>query len=291
MKIPRLVFLVALLIWFETRSVAGEIDSSNENRGMGGSEAQPGSWPWQVFIIASWDKENRSAACGGSLISDKWVLTAAHCIFEGPSEVVVIAGNVDRTQGELFRASGIFIHPEYHDEPIVNDIALIKLNRSYEKGRPFITLPTAKADKYLTAPGTTAVVTGWGATLDPEYLQLLLQKSPGQEYLPPQELDEIRIPRLLRQVEISILDPLKCSDAYLSKGLPPPTDDPLCAGAVGKGPCHGDSGGPLVVKFRKRYVQVGIVSYARNCGDPALYAVFTRVSKYIDWIKDTLGRN
>jgi secreted trypsin-like serine protease len=116
---------------------------------------------------------------------------------------------------------------------------------------------------------------------------MLMGKS--EHYLTPKEVEKIQLPQLLQQAEIEIMSPDRCSKAYDGSGISINGQDILCAGAVGKGACDGDSGGPLVLTTSHHgYVQIGIVSGQRYCGEPGLYTIYTRVSKYYDWIYGTM---
>ncbi|KAH0626590.1 hypothetical protein JD844_001664 [Phrynosoma platyrhinos] len=137
---------------------------------IGGNNAKEGEWPWQVSI-----RQNRGHLCGGSLISNQWVVTAAHC-FHGPldpTQYKVNLGEYELTKPAPSMISAsisqIIVYPYYAGAKVGADIALVKLNNSVKFSRTIlpICLPNS-SDPDPFSPGMTCSVTGWGTITQQE---------------------------------------------------------------------------------------------------------------------------
>ncbi len=237
---------------------------------VGGQEADPGEWPWQVALVSKGVDPGNGQFCGGALIGERWVLTAAHCVdTANTNSLDVVAGIHDLVTVDAgavrVALSQIVVHPGWSDVTKDNDIALLKLAQPIaERARRADALPIA----YSTLPpasigalvGVDATVTGWGN-----------RSSNGQDF-----------PARLHEVVVPIIANADCQNAYDNL-----TDNMLCAGLPqgGKDSCQGDSGGPLVVADGPNWQQAGIVSFGIGCALPDFPGVYTRVSRYIDWIR------
>lgn len=238
---------------------------------VGGQEADPGEWPWQVALVRKGDSPFNGQFCGGSIIDRNWVLTAAHCVdTSAPGDLDIIAGIHDLRVPDPNIArvaiSQIIVHPGWNDATKDNDIALLKLASAVPaRAGSGTTLPIAFAN---LAPsfignltGTISTVTGWG-NRDPN----------GNDF--PDRLYEVQVP---------IISNVECGGSYNNL-----TDNMLCAGYPqgGKDSCQGDSGGPLVIydNSAKKWVQVGIVSFGVGCAQPDFPGVYARLSRYASWI-------
>ena len=248
---------------------------------VGGQVAQPGAWPWQSFLLAQ-----GNFGCGGSLIAPQWVLTAAHCLFRGPDgqpktqlpndQLFAIFGLQDQRvlqnqtlppEIQVRQVVQSFVNESYDQTTQDNDIALLQVSPPFNLTErvAVIGLVTPDEEAAIAGPGVMATVTGWGAT-----------SNGGQVS------DE------LRQVALPIVSNDDCSALY-----PQLTDNMLCAGGLpqgGEDSCQGDSGGPLVVPAGGgTYKQAGVVSFGNQCALPGIPGVYTRVSRYIDWIASKMG--
>nr|XP_034834063.1 phenoloxidase-activating factor 3-like isoform X1 [Maniola hyperantus] len=257
----------------------------------GGNRTKLFEMPWMVLL--SYDSaRGTKLSCGGSLISEWYVLTAAHCIsFLGTKLKLrsVILGEYDvrrdpdceRMEGELFCApkvrnvavDTVIPHPDYSPQRLGDDIGLIRLAEpadfTLDSMKP-ICLPTSPELQSENLEGLNGVVAGWGATEDGLQSPVLLS------------------------VDLPIISNRDCQALY--NGSPRIDKSQLCAGGIrDKDSCGGDSGGPLLYPGRTRagagvrYVQRGIVSYgSKRCGLGGFPGVYTRVANYMDWILDNI---
>jgi len=244
---------------------------------VGGREAQPGAWPWQVALIDSGGHPYWSQYCGGSLIHPSWVVTAAHCVDgSSPGHTQVLAGihNLMAADPGYLRLNvkRIIVHPAYGlAEQFDSDIALLELASPAVFRPPAgAQLPIAGVEPDATGrswTGAGATVTGWGN-----------RSSSGDDF--PSAIHEVAVP-IMSQDDCVAAYPFSVSDNMICAGLP----------EGGKDSCQGDSGGPLVVfdNERDRWRLVGIVSWGIGCAQADRPGVYTRVSGFGDWIADETG--
>nr|XP_017193258.2 polyserase-2 [Oryctolagus cuniculus] len=278
------------------RPIPGDFEDSDCGRPepsariVGGSDAQPGTWPWQVSL-----QHGGGHICGGSLIAPSWVLSAAHCFVTAPrgqpnplpprprhrngtvepaAEWSVLLG-VHSQDGPLDGAharavAAILVPNNYSAVELGADLALLRLASPARLGpavRP-ICLPRAS---HRFAHGTACWATGWGDV---------------------QEADPLPFPWVLQEVKLRLLGEAACQCLYSRPGpfnltfqlLP----GMLCAGyAEGRrDTCQGDSGGPLVCEEGGRWFQAGITSFGFGCGRRNRPGVFTAVAPYEAWIRE-----
>lgn len=237
---------------------------------VGGQPAQSGAWPWQVRLAIT--TQEGTFLCGGSLVSDQWVLTAAHCIDNAgstvsPANVTVRAGSLQRDSGGVVvGVSRIIKHHAYEPATTDNDIALLRLSSPLPLSSTInVVAPlSASQENQLAASNTLATVTGWGTT------------SPGGDSS-----------TTLLQTQVPLLTSSDCAatSAYGSSRL---SSNMICAGypSGGKDSCQGDSGGPLVVpNGQGGHVLAGIVSWGESCAAPNYPGVYTRVANYQPWLQ------
>ena len=261
---------------------------------VGGHEAWFGQVPWQTLIVMSRIFGLiKYPTCGGVLIGDRWILTAAHCNPGWLGTMQVILGtndNFNPTNGRSIvrRVKEIHVHPNFNRFRFENDIALIELRTRvrYSKNVQPICLPYPKED----FTGKYALVSGWGHTQFGNLQFLFLD-----EYLITKpfyfNLGTHKLPKKLQVVEVPILERDFCHALYAKAGFQrtfPLTT--LCAGYPEgkKDSCTGDSGGPLMIQREDNtWVLAGIVSNGIRCAEPNLPGIYTKITPYINWIQQT----
>ncbi|RZC36191.1 Trypsin domain containing protein [Asbolus verrucosus] len=240
----------------------GEIKTRPHPRIIGGQEAEPHSIPYQAFLEVYAKEE--AWYCGGSLISENYVLTAAHCgedLLNSAVEAHVTLGahkplETEDTQVVLV-SKEVKIHENYDSVDITNDIGLIKLPEAVTltDAIQLVTLPSS-ADADNTYEGVSARVSGWGLT-----------DGFGDQ-----------LSDVLNYVDVNVINNPECEKSF---GELVPSI--LCtSGAENTGSCSGDSGGPLAVDG----VQIGVVSFGVIFCLDGYPSGFTRVTNFLDWVAD-----
>jgi secreted trypsin-like serine protease len=234
---------------------------------VGGRPAQPGAFPWQVSLSVSWIAEaERAHFCGGTVYSDSWIVTAAHCVEDTAArDLVVVAGtNKLGMGGTRHNVERIIVNKDYNKATSDNDIALLQLRQplSLNNNVKAIPLATSGTEGNLLKKDSPLVVTGWGATTE------------GGHSV-----------RDLRFVEVPYVERDTCNRPLAYDGRI--TKNMICAGvdAGGKDSCQGDSGGPLTANTGSATTLVGVVSWGEGCAQPNRVGVYTRVANYADWVK------
>ncbi|CAH1781862.1 unnamed protein product, partial [Owenia fusiformis] len=254
---------------------------SKLSRIVGGSVVKPHSWPWQVGLCYS-SNIAEDVFCGGTLISETWIVTAAHCIdFLTESEllrVIIVVGAhdmtasvVDEDERQLINVQRVIYHPRYDIGYELNyDIALIELNTSAVLGE---NVAVACLPITSLTNGQQSYVTGWGSTA-----------SGGG-----------KVTRL-REVMVPIIDRTHC----IAESNYTANDDlsitMVCAGSIvgGIDTCQGDSGGPLVTQMSHNsslWQLSGVISWGIGCGDPSYPGVYTDVILFNNWIKGIISNH
>ncbi|XP_040570873.2 proclotting enzyme [Lepeophtheirus salmonis] len=220
-------------------------------------------------MVALLKSRNLEHHCGGTFISNQYILTAAHCVERyDPSELIARLAEFNlslRNETPSFdvQITEIIIHERYQDYTYQNDIAIIKLIRlvKYSETINHICLPPR--NKFFT--GQEALAIGW-----------------GQQYFGGPFSD------VLLQVKVNVWAQEPCTRNYARKNRNI-TREMLCAGNGGRDSCGGDSGGPLNCLNEKGVWELcGVISFGFRCALTEYPGVYVRVTQYIDWISQKI---
>jgi len=250
---------------------------------VGGEDAKPGEFPWQagIALLSSREGGTSRLMCGGTILTDRTILTAAHCLKYPSIRYQVLVGilksalrDIEPHQQTLIMEKYVK-HPDFDIKTYKNDIALVLVKSSYNQGIWWndwvlpACLPMYSYDSFHEEK-TKGTVSGWG-----------LVEEDGKEQSP-----------VLQHVDIEVQDLRVCQNSYSAALV---SDNQFCAGhkSGGKDSCSGDSGGPFVVQDASngRYFVTGVVSFGVGCGRSQYPGVYTRVDKYLSWIQKELEIN
>nr|XP_033488698.1 coagulation factor IXa [Epinephelus lanceolatus] len=236
---------------------------------VGGKVVSPGEIPWQVALIA---RPSGQLFCGGSILSERWVITAAHCLVEAQGSFFVRVGDhniyLHEDTEQDYEVLKQHIHPRYNSTVSLynHDIALLYLKSAITfsaRVRPICIGPMAFTEA-LVKDSSPATVSGWGRTRFLGFTADSLQK-----------------------VAVPFTDRTECKRSSSSRITP----FMFCAGYYdeAKDACQGDSGGPHANKFYDTWFLTGIVSWGEECAKQGKYGVYTRLSLYYRWINHIMG--
>lgn len=232
---------------------------------VGGESTTIEAHPWQISL-----RENGHHICGGSLVADNWVMTAAHCVADASSSraISILAGSTSIRSyynSQVHQVERILMHAQYDNNNNDGyDIAMIKLSTSVD-------LTSTKTRKVClpspgeTFDGQTCVASGWG------YMH-----------------EDQHVVNTLRHVALPVISNSLCN--YYMYGV---HDKIICAGRTSGGidTCQGDSGGPLVCKSADgSWKQAGIVSTGVGCARRNKFGFYTDVSDFNSWIQSVMSR-
>ncbi|KFB42848.1 trypsin [Anopheles sinensis] len=222
---------------------------------VGGFEIDVSETPYQVSL-----QYLNSHRCGGSVLNNKWVLTAAHCT-DGivPYALAVRLGSSRHASGgTVVNVANVVQHPNYDSATTDFDFALLELEGELSFSEVVQPIALPEQDEPVE-DGTLTTVSGWGNT---------------------QSVSESN--EVLRAANVPTVNQQECDQAYGRI-----TDSMLCAGYKhgGKDACQGDSGGPLVAEGKL----VGVVSWGNGCAKPGYPGVYSRVAVVREWVRENSG--
>uniref|UniRef100_A0A674KAK8 Peptidase S1 domain-containing protein n=1 Tax=Terrapene triunguis TaxID=2587831 RepID=A0A674KAK8_9SAUR len=246
-----------------------------------GQDAKDGAWPWQVSV-----QRNSYHVCGGVLISESWVVSAAQCFHPSAYRVQLGENRIfGQTRLHAFSlVKRIIPHPSYDNVTLEADMALVELKNPI----PFTAAisPVCLLDASVHVPvGDTCWVTGWG-NIFPQPLGPFIAGNSS-------------LAETLQELEVVTVNATICNDHYrhglgMPEGDNPIKDDMMCAGSMEgyKGTAWGDSGGPLVCEDDGTWYLAGIVSWLMTTTvdgvtqvSPGYPAVYNRPNAHNDWIQ------
>lgn len=268
---------------------------------VGGRTAEPGSFPWQVLIVAEdttrvpKDKWYGS----GALVSGSWILTAAHVLRSQRRDdsvamvltehITIYLGLHDVRQKEhaVKRAvQKITLHKAFDPRTYNNDIALVKLSKKVSMDvlvMP-LCLPAVHHETRGLHPNTLGLVAGWGIS----NLNVTIDDISSSEHG--------ALSNTLQYVKLPVTFQAECKDSYESRSESyNVTDNMFCAGFYegGKDTCRGDSGGAFITQdlITQQWMAQGIVSWGgpEKCGTKRVYGVYTKVSNYAAWLEQEMN--
>ena len=236
------------------------------SRIVNGEESEINEWKWQVLLVTN----DMEPFCGGAIISKNCILTAAHCMLYPADSMYVIVGehdseiNTETPHTQVIGIEQYFIHENYDENTVDNDIAIIRLESSIDCSGSVgpICLPEGfTTNDYKNTQGW---LTGWGTT------------SYGGDIT--NTLQEVEVPVKTTEECKEILDVNDMGDRI--------TENMICTYKPGYDACQGDSGGPLSWEKDGRFYVIGIVSWGVDCAQEGYPGFCTNVIHYLDWIKN-----
>ncbi|XP_023373463.1 coagulation factor IX, partial [Otolemur garnettii] len=251
----------------EMETISDNVTESTQSlqdvtRVVGGENAKPGQFPWQVLLSGK-----IGPFCGGAIINEKWVVTAAHCVVP-PVNIIVIAGehDIEKTEPTEQKRNVIRIIPHYSYNATINkyshDIALLELDKPLILNN-YVT-PICIADREYTnifLKFGSGYVSGWGRVFNRGRSASILQ------YLRVPLVDRATC---LRSTKFTIHNNMFCAGYHEG----------------GRDSCQGDSGGPHVTEVEGTNFLTGIISWGEECAIKGKYGIYTKVSRYANWIKE-----
>ncbi|XP_067852814.1 coagulation factor IX-like [Heptranchias perlo] len=245
-----------------------QVVAADNTKIVGGEVCRKGQCPWQALLL---DDIKNEGFCGGTILNEKWVITAAHC-FISPVNFRVVVGEHDVTKVEhtekYHKVEKVVLYPKYNSNKsrYDHDIALIQLQIPIEFNDFVIPicLPEKRFAEKVLMTQNYGTVSGWGALLHLGSTSALLQR-----------------------IDIPYIERSRCKDSSRFSV----TGNMFCAGHSdgSKDACQGDSGGPHVTRYKNTWFLTGIVSWGDGCAVSGRYGFYTRVSRYYSWIKAVTG--
>ncbi|CAH0547452.1 unnamed protein product [Brassicogethes aeneus] len=242
-------------------------------------DSEFGEYPWQVAILKKDPKES-VYVCGGTLIDNLHIITAAHCVKSYTGfDLRVRLGEWDVNHDVEFYPYierdiiTVTVHPEFYAGTLYNDLAILRMDKPVDWSKyPHIS-PACLPNPHDDYTGTRCWTTGWGKDAFGDF---------G------------KYQNILKEVDVPVVNQGVCQrqmqqtrlgyDFQLHPGF-------ICAGGEeGKDACKGDGGGPMVCERAGTWQVVGVVSWGIGCGQPGVPGVYVKVAHYLDWIRQVTQR-
>ncbi|KAJ8736120.1 hypothetical protein PYW08_006776 [Mythimna loreyi] len=234
---------------------------SNPQRIVGGSLTTIDRYPSIASLLFSWSSSTFRQSCGGTILNNRAVLTAAHCTSgDAVSRWRIRVGSTwANSGGVVHNVNANIVHPSYNRLTLNNDISILRTNTAFTFNNNVraIAIP---GSNYNLADNQPVWAAGWGTTSS--------GGAPSEQ---------------LRHVELRVINQATCRSNYLLRGMVI-TENMLCSGWPngGRDQCQGDSGGPLY----HNNVVVGVCSFGIGCAQARYPGVNARVSRYVTWIQN-----
>ncbi|XP_035663952.1 low-density lipoprotein receptor-related protein 2-like isoform X2 [Branchiostoma floridae] len=254
------------------------VETDAQERIVGGDPAERGAWPWQVQLKRIYSSR---PFCGGTLVAPDWVVTAAHCLDDDTPELwqslqVLIGKHAithypwdnDTAQAVTSGVRKVYLHEGYNSTTHDNDIALVKLETYVNVTSNIVNYACLPDNATRLNENSYCFTSGWGRLA-----------SGGDR------------PYILQDLKIAVISNDVCNKPFSYDGSV--TDNMLCAGywEGGGDSCQGDSGGPVICAGDDgRWDLVGITSWGYGCARPYKPGIYTRVSRYLDWIRHRMDQ-
>merc|ERR1711893_510932 len=229
---------------------------------IGGETATVGQFPWQASL-----EFFGSHSCGASLISERWLVTAAHCVGYSPSFYTIVLGQHDRFSTSVgapvdYEVEQIIVHESWESGSgaFPNDIAVMRVVGAVDTSNRYVSTISLASGSNSDFYGRSGQISGWGRT-----------STGGSGGLP----------RYLMYADIQVYTRSQCENTWGSNI----NDGHICVGDNGKGACNGDSGGPLVVNNQL----VGATSWGVNGCFTSYPSVYSSVPFFRSWIRANTG--
>ncbi|KAK7824575.1 hypothetical protein U0070_021496 [Myodes glareolus] len=266
---------------------------------IGGRNAELGLFPWQALIVVEDTSRvpNDKWFGSGALLSESWILTAAHVLRSQRRDNTVIPVSKehvtvylglhdvrDKSGAVNSSAARVVLHPDFNIQNYNHDIALVQLQEPVPLGAHVMPICLPRPEPEGPAPHMLGLVAGWGISN------------------PNVTVDEIinsgtrTLSDVLQYVKLPVVSHAECKASYESRsGNYSVTENMFCAGYYegGKDTCLGDSGGAFVIfdELSQHWVAQGLVSWGgpEECGSKQVYGVYTKVSNYVDWVWEEMN--
>ncbi|XP_064471686.1 venom protease-like [Ornithodoros turicata] len=239
-----------------------------QSRVVGGRTAYDGEFPWLVSLL--FVPSLGESKCGGTILNERWILTAAHCFYGyTKSEFVVRVGDYNlrrkegRTPAVTIPIDRLVIHPQYRQSKKYDyDMALVRLSRDI-RYTPYAQPACLPGSSLEHTDGINVTIVGWGQ----------LSETSG------------KTPHVPHKASVTVFKNEQCN-LWLAQHSMRLLNNHMCAGVPdgGKDACQGDSGGPLFAVQSRRYYVVGVVSAGYGCARPRTPGIYNRVTSFMPWI-------